>query len=344
MDADGREVPERYARQVVLAQIGPEGQQKLLSSTALIVGCGALGCTQAQLLARAGVGRLVLVDRDFVELNNLQRQLLYDEEDAQQRLPKAEAAARHLRRVNSSIRIEPQVADATARNIVDLVAQADVVLDATDNVETRYLVNDACVSAGRPWVYGGAVGTSGVVLAVRPGEGPCLRCVFPEPAPPGTLPTCDVAGVLNAAPVAIAALQVVEATKILLGVSPEDHRLHSFELWSPSFRSVKVRRESACRCCGARDFEFLRAQHNSTATSLCGRNAVQVTPARPAALALEALGRQLAAAGRVTNNGLLLQFVVGSHELVIFPDGRAIVRGTSDPAVARSLYAKYVGG
>jgi len=328
----------------VLAQIGPEGQEKLLSSAALVVGCGALGCAQAQLLARAGVGRLVLVDRDFVELSNLQRQLLFDESDAAQRLPKAEAAARHLHAINSSIRLEPVVADLTVRNVLELVLSADVVLDATDNVETRYLVNDACVKEGKRWVYGGAVGTSGVVLAVRPGDGPCLRCVFPEPAPPGTLPTCDVAGVLNSAPVAIAALQVVEATKILLGAKVDAHRLHSFDLWAPSFRSVKVHRGPACRCCGARDFEFLRAEQGSTATSLCGRNAVQVTPARPTSLALEELRGRLASLGRVTSNGLLLQLAIGPHELIIFPDGRAIVRGTSDPAVARGLYAKYVGG
>lgn len=335
---------ERYARQAVLPQIGPSGQERLGSSAALVVGCGALGCAQAQLLARAGVGRLVLVDRDFVELSNLQRQLLYDEADAAQRLPKAEAAARHLRAVNSSIQLEPVVADLTARNASELVQGVDVVLDATDNVETRYLVNDACVKAGKPWVYGGAVGTSGVVLAVRPGDGPCLRCVFPEPAPPGTLPTCDIAGVLNAAPAAIAALQVVEAMKLLLGAASEAHRLHSFELWAPSFRSVKVHREPGCRCCGVRDFEFLNAQVTSTATSLCGRNAVQVTPAKPSPLALDAIGRQLQSVGKVTSNGLLLQLSVGPHELILFPDGRAIVRGTSDPAVARSLYARYVGG
>lgn len=335
---------ERYARQAVLPQIGPAGQERLGASSALIVGCGALGCAQAQLLARAGVGRLVIVDRDFVELNNLQRQLLYDEADAAQRLPKAEAAARHLRAINSGIRVEPVVADLTARNASELVEGVDVVLDATDNVETRYLVNDACVKAGKRWVYGGAVGTSGVVLAVRPGDGPCLRCAFPEPAPPGTLPTCDTAGVLNAAPAAIAALQVVEATKLLLGADPEGHRLHSFDLWAPSFRSVKVHREPSCRCCGARDFEFLSAQMTSTATSLCGRNAVQVTPARPSPVDLDALGRQLQAVGKVTSNGLLLQLSAGPHDIVVFPDGRAIVRGTSDPAVARSLYAKYVGG
>ncbi len=307
-------VAERYARQAVLPQIGPAGQEKLGASAALLVGCGALGCAQAQLLSRAGVGRLVLVDRDFVELNNLQRQLLYDEADAAQRLPKAEAAARHLRAINSAIRVEPRVADLTARNVCELLQGVDVVLDATDNVETRYLVNDACVSAGKPWVYGGAVGTSGVVLAVRPGDGPCLRCVFPEPAPPGTLATCDMAGVLNSAPAAIAALQVVEAVKLLLGAAPDAHRLHSLDVWAPSLRSVKVQREPACRCCGARDFEFLNAQATSTATSLCGRNAVQVTPARPSPVALDALGQKLAAVGKVTSNGLLLQVAVGPHE------------------------------
>jgi molybdopterin/thiamine biosynthesis adenylyltransferase len=333
---------ERYSRQTVLKEIGAAGQKRLLDSRVLVVGCGALGCTQAQLLARAGVGTLRLVDRDFVELSNLQRQLLFDEDDVASRLPKAEAAARKLRRVNSAIQIEGLVTDLTPRNALELVASSDIVLDATDNLETRYLLNDASVKLGKPWIYGGAVGSSGVLLPVVPGEGPCLRCLFGEPPPPGTLPTCDLLGVLNTAPALVATLQVTEALRLLLG-EPARPRVVTADLWDLSVRRVEVARDPACRCCGERRFDFLDAVETSTATSLCGRNAVQLSPARACKLDLEALATRLAEAGSVAGNGFLLQFETGEHEIVVFADGRAIVRGTSDPAVARSLYARWIG-
>jgi molybdopterin-synthase adenylyltransferase len=338
---------ERYARHVVLPMIGAKGQARLQASTVVIVGCGALGSTLAQLMARAGVGRLRLVDRDLVEESNLQRQLLYDEEDVASALPKADVAARRLRAINSAIQIEGVVADVTPRNVESLLEGADVVLDATDNVETRYLVNDACVKAGRPWIYGGAVACSGAAMAIRPGKGPCFRCLFEEPPPPGSLPTCDVVGILNAVPTLVASLQATEALRLLVGDGAsveEPGQLISVEVWERSYRKVEVRRDPECRCCGKHEYEFLSAAQTSSAAILCGRNSVQITPAAATTLALDAFARRLETVGQVTMNGRLLQLRVGEHELVIFPDGRVIVRGTGDPAVARSLYARYVGG
>ncbi len=334
---------DRYARQKVLPEIGARGQERLLASTALVIGCGALGSTQAELLVRAGVGRVRIADRDLVELNNLQRQLLFEESDVAERLPKAEAAARKLRRINSSVVVEPRVLDVTPGNLPSLLEGVTVVIDATDNIETRYLINDACVERGIPWVYGGAVGTSGMVMPIRPGQGPCLRCLFAEPPPPGSLPTCEIAGVLNTAPAVIAALQVTEALKLLTGNGQPAGGILTVDVWSGSFRSVGVKRDPSCTCCGQRKFEFLEAKQTSMATSLCGRNAIQISPAQPQEIALDSLAGRLAGQGEVSSNGLLLRFAVDELELMVFPDGRAIVKGTDDPAVARSFYAKWVG-
>lgn len=335
---------DRYSRQRVLPEIGAEGQERLLASSVLLIGAGALGCAQAQLLARAGVGRMRIADRDLVEIHNLQRQLLFDERDAQERLPKAEAAARRLRSANSSLAVEAVVADVTSGNVEALLDGVGVVLDGTDNLETRYLINDACVKRGVPWIYGGAVGTSGMVMAVRPGAGPCLRCLFPEPAPPGSLPTCELSGVLNAAPAVVGALQVVEAIRLLVGAPPRRPGLLALDLWAGTFRSAAVRRDEACRCCGLRRFDFLEATRAPLAVALCGRHAVQVSPGVSTRLDLAALADRLAAAGAAPHvNGLLVHFQAEGCELLVFPDGRAIVKGTDDPAVARGLYARYVG-
>ena len=248
---------DRYSRHVLLDRIGQEGQRKLAASSALVLGCGSLGSSQAMLLARAGVGRLVLADRDIVEARNLPTQLLYDERDVAEGLPKAEAAARRLRAVNSGIAIEPVIADVTAANISELVAGADLVLDGTDNFETRYLLNDAAVKAGKPWVYGGVLGTDGMVMAVRPGVGPCLRCLFDLPPAEGRLPACDVFGVLNAAAVWVASLQVTEAIKILTGAPQDGHKLHILDIWGGTAAPVLTERRPDCQCCGRRNFKFL---------------------------------------------------------------------------------------
>jgi molybdopterin/thiamine biosynthesis adenylyltransferase len=336
----------RYARQVIHPAVGEEGQRRLAGARALLVGCGALGTHIADTLARAGVGSLRVVDRDFVELNNLQRQVLFDEGDLARGLPKAIAAADKLARVNSTIAVEPVVDDVNAGNIADLIAGVDVIVDGTDNFETRYLLNDAAARAGIPWVYGGVLASYGMTMTVIPGDTACLRCVFPDPPAPGSAPTCDTAGVLGPAVAAIAAIQATEALKLLLGARDEVNRdLLSIDVWRLSFDRLPVRRTPGCPTCGdgERVYPFLEYGASSRTTTLCGRNAVQVTPNPPAALALPALAARLGSAGAVSHNQHLLRFRTGDHELVIFPTGRAIVHGTDDPAVARSLYARYVG-
>lgn len=250
----------RYARHEALKLIGPSGQKKLLESSVLVLGCGSLGSAQAMLLARAGVGRLILADRDVVEDYNLVTQVLYDEDDVKGRLPKAEAAARRLRAINSSIKAEPAVVDVSAANVEGLVAKADLVMDGTDNYETRFLINDAAVKAGKPWVYGGVLGTSGMVMPVRPGQGPCLRCLFELPPKEERLPHCNDFGVLNAAVAWAAALQVTEALKILAGVTDESTRLYTLDIWNASAGSVAAQRAENCPCCGQRRFDFLGAR------------------------------------------------------------------------------------
>jgi adenylyltransferase/sulfurtransferase len=334
---------QRYSRQVLFDRLGTEGQEKLAAGTVLIVGCGALGSMNATLLARAGVGRLRVVDRDVVDLTNLHRQVLFDEDDVAAGLPKAEAAARRLRRVNSTIAVEATVADVTPRNVEALVAGVSLVVDGLDNFETRYLLNDACLAAGKPWIYGGVLGAVGMTMNVLPGAGPCLRCLFPEPPPPGTLPTCDTAGVIGPAPAVVASLQSAEACKILVG-SPDVRRdLLYVDVWEGSFRSTRVARAGDCPACGRQRYDFLRRQVVSWAVTLCGRNAVQITPGTPADLPLDRLAADLARVGTVSHNGFLLQFSVGGIDMIIFPNGRAIVKGTTDVETARGLYARYVG-
>jgi len=333
----------RYARQAALEVIGTAGQAALSRSTVLIVGCGALGSTQAELLARAGVGRLILVDRDVLEWHNLQRQLLFDERDVRERMPKAAAAARRLRAINSEIEIEARVIDVTATNVVELLRPADVVIDGTDNFETRYLLNDAAVQAGKPWVYGGVLGTDGTVMTVRPGSGPCLRCLFPDPPEGHRLPTCETRGVLNTAVAWVAALQVTEALKLLVRDPAAEFRLHAVDVWRGTVHTVAVQRHDACPCCGARRFEFLSGERGSSSTVFCGRHAVQITPEHPSAPDFADLRQRLAPLGTVTVNGLLLEFTGEGRRLVVFPDGRVLVLGTTDTAEARSLVAKYIG-
>ena len=336
-------VNDRYARQRVLPEIGSEGQEKLLKTAVVVIGCGALGSVQAQLLARAGVGLIRIIDRDVLELNNLQRQVIFDEDDVAAGLPKAEAAVRKLRKINSSIEIEGMVEDVTPRNIEGLITDVDLVLDGTDNIETRYLINDACVKHKKPWIYGGVIGTTGMAMPILPGDGPCIRCLFPETPPPGSLPTCDTVGVLNTAPSTVASIQVTEAIKLLVGKSISKHRLLTLDLWTESYRFITVQKDENCPCCGQDRFDFLEAKQVSWTTTLCGRNSVQISPSRATVLSLDDLSKRLAPAGKVSYNGLLLQFQIGDHEMIIFPNGRTIVKGTTDEAVAKSLYSKYLG-
>lgn len=337
----------RYARQILLAQLGLAGQERLRVATALVVGCGALGTHQSELLARAGIGTLRIADRDVVERVNLHRQVLFTEEDVAAGLPKAEAAARRLRDINPEVGVEAHVMDVRSFNVERLVRGADVVLDATDNFESRYLLNDVCVKLGVPWIYGGVIETQGMALAILPGEGPCLRCLFPDPPPPGSTPTCDTVGILPTLPAVIAARQVTEAVKCLVDRAAVSPDLIQLDLWENTFRSLKVAREPGCPCCALGRYDFLAVEATAWVTTLCGRTAVQISPAREAPLDLPRLAAALGSAGQVTDNGLLLRFLPAEapgQELLIFPDGRVVVKGTTDEALARSLHARFLGG
>jgi adenylyltransferase/sulfurtransferase len=336
---------ERYSRQILFSGIGEAGQECLRRARAVIIGCGALGTAQAESLARAGVGELLLADRDFIEFSNLQRQTMFTEEDAQKRLPKAVACANHLREINSEIRIEPEVIDVNNSNVERLIEGADVVLDGTDNFATRYLINDACVKQSLNWIYGAAVGSYGVSMTVRPGVTPCLRCIFPEAPAAATAPTCDTAGVIMPIINIVAAVQVAEALKLLTGRENDLHQsLMQFDVWQNEWRRISLGdRDPACPTCSLRQFETLAAQTGEFAAVLCGRHAVQISPSTPAALDLKELGGKLSASGEVKGNEFLLRFRTGEFELTIFPDARSIIRGTDDIATARSLYARYIG-
>jgi len=330
----------RFSRQIRFSGIGETGQAKIGASRVAIVGCGALGSFAAGALARAGVGFLRLVDRDYVEWSNLQRQWLYEEADARDGLPKAVAAARALERINSGSRYESAVADLTFANIDDLLDGVDLIIDGTDNFETRYLINDYCVDRGVPWIYGAAVGSYGLTMPVRPGVTACLRCLYPEP-PAGAQPTCETAGVVNTITAIVAAIQVSAAYRILVGEDVPG-TITTVDIWTGAARTVAAPDpDPQCPCCAQRKFEYLDGCRRAP-VSLCGRNAVQIHDrARP--LDLPALARDLAPLGEVRSNDFALRFTLPDYDLTFFPDGRAIVKGTTDPGVARGLYARYVG-
>jgi molybdopterin-synthase adenylyltransferase len=335
---------ERYARQILFPGIGEAGQRRLLAAKAAVIGCGALGSVIASHLVRAGVGRIVIADRDYIELNNLQRQSLFDEEDIARGLPKAVAAAEKLRRINSSLRIEALVTDVHFGNIEALIAGADVVLDGTDNFETRYLINDACLKYGIPWIYGGVIAARGMTMTILPGRTPCLRCLFPEPPPPGTAATCDTAGVLGPIVNVIASIEALEAMKLITGEGRLNDGLITIDLWENRFdRIASPARAEGCPACGRGEYEFLTAREGSRTTVLCGHDAVQISLGPAAGMDLAALARRLAPVGEVACNEFMLRFKAEGVEFTLFPDARAIVKGTSDAALARTLYAKYIG-
>jgi adenylyltransferase/sulfurtransferase len=368
---------ERYHRQILLPAIGEAGQNRLLAAHALVVGCGALGTMIADALARAGVGTLSIVDRDTVELTNLQRQVLFDESDVEGTVPKARAAADKIARINSRVAVHAHVDDFNHTNAQRYVQDADVILDGLDNFETRYLVNDLAVKLGLPYVYGGAVATGGMSMSILPHSArrtagsassvkwddgqatPCLRCVFPDAPPPGAAATCDTAGVLGPAVATIAAHQVAQTIKLLTGnLDALDRSLLSIDVWrnqTQRFDVGRARDARSCPCCGEGRFEFLAGEAASATTSLCGRNAVQITPAGAegggSGLDLAGLATRLGAHGDFRHNGYLVHGRFHAEtdgqgeplELTLFPDGRAIIRGTAEPEAARSIYAKYVG-
>jgi len=336
---------ERYSRQILFPGIGRDGQERLLASRVLLIGCGALGASHAEMLARAGVGKLRIVDRDFVEYTNLQRQTLFKESDADHRVPKAAAAKFRIGEINSEIEVEAVVVDVNNSNIESLIDGCDVVIDGSDNFQVRYLVNDACVKHGTPWIYGAAVSSYGTTMTVLPGETPCLRCIFEEMPDAGSSPTCDTAGVIMPIISSISAVQVAEALKLLTGQSNELHgSLMQIDIWWNEWRKMKLAEPNPdCLACGKRTFEFLDAESQEFAAVLCGRNAVQVAPPRSVKLDIEELAGRLSYTSVVNYNEYLVRFPIDVYEMTVFTDGRAIVKGTDDVSVARSLYAKYIG-
>jgi molybdopterin-synthase adenylyltransferase len=333
---------EKYSRQILFGGIGQEGQQRLVASTAVIVGCGAIGAATAQLLVRSGVGRVRVIDRDFVEPSNLQRQTLFDEADARDSIPKAVAAERKLRSINSSVVVEGVVSDLSPHNTAELLSGFDLILDGTDNFEARLLMNDFAVQSGKPWIYAAAVASYGVTMTVRPGTTACLACLLGT-EPQGIEETCDTVGVLGPIVNLIASLEAADAMKLLAGREDALHeKLISCDIWKGHFQSVRVERDPQCRACVHREFTHLDGEAQPHIT-MCGRDSVQIHE-RGRILDLDLLKTRLAATvDDVRHNDFLLRFRVAPYEMTVFTDGRAILKGTKDPAVARSLYARYVG-
>ncbi|MDP3880458.1 MAG: ThiF family adenylyltransferase [Dehalococcoidales bacterium] len=339
-----RSLRDRYSRQTMFPPIGEAGQVKLNNSTAIVIGCGALGSNIANLLVRAGVGRVRIVDRDFIEYHNLQRQVLFDEDDIKAGLPKAIAAERHLKKVNSTVAIEGIVADVNYTNIERFCRDADVILDGLDNFETRFLINDVALKHKIPWVYGGAIASSGMTMTVVPGESPCLRCLFSVVPEGGNSLTCETAGIVGTVPAIIGSLQATEAIKLLIGAEPVNRGLTVIDAWKGTFNNLKIESRADCPACNGR-YEFLETKFVVKTTSLCGQSrAVQVLNTGLSRVAFDDMAERLRPAGEVTYNEFMLRFTADGYEIFVFPDGRAIIKNTNDEAKARELYAKYVAG
>jgi molybdopterin/thiamine biosynthesis adenylyltransferase len=338
--------PDRYSRQTIFPGIGPEGQRRLAQGFAVVVGCGALGTAIAAALVRAGVGRTRIIDRDFIEIHNLARQGLYTEQDIADNLPKAEAAERHLREANSEVEVEGVVADFNRVNAEKLVAGADVIVDGLDNFEARFLINDVALKAGIPWVYGGAIASTGMTATFLPGQPPCFRCLVRSTPVGGTL-TCDTAGVVNSAPWVTGSLQAAEALKVIIAddqKAPLSRDLVMFDLWQRSFESLPLVgfADPDCPACHG-NYESLEGPARTRVTSLCGQNAVQIWDTESKGMPLAQIEERLRALGPVESSAHMLRFPVGEQELVVFYDGRTIVRGTRDEKLARALFARYIG-
>lgn len=335
----------RYSRQILFSGIGKEGQSRISESSIVMVGCGALGAMQASLLVRAGVGTLRIIDRDFVEESNLQRQILFDEEDAQAVLPKAIAAEKKLRAANSLVKIEGIVEDVNPSSIDRLLGGFDLIMDASDNFDVRFLINDFSVKTGIPWIYGACVGAYGLTFPVIPGEGPCLRCIFESAPSAGLGQTCDTAGVIGPIVSVIAAMQVAEALKVLTGAKEHiSRKIATVNMWHNQYDFLNLPSPNPdCSCCGKHEFAYLDGTLGADATSLCGRNSVQIRRRTGAKIDLDNLARKLAPLGRVEQNRFLLRAAIDGYQLTVFSDGRAIINGTYDLGLAKSLYARYIG-
>jgi adenylyltransferase/sulfurtransferase len=335
----------RYIRQTIFPGIGEAGQQKLLAARVVVIGCGATGTVIANHLARAGVGQLTVVDRDFIELNNLQRQLLFDEQDLAENLPKAVAAERKLRAINSEIDVRGIVTDVNAENIEALIEGATLAMDGADNFDTRYILNDACIKHNIPWIYTGAVATYGMSQTIIPGQTACLRCLFEEVPPPGASATCDTAGVVGPLVSAMASVSATEALKLIVGQGELNRGIIHFDVWYNSFEQFEGSGpRQNCPACQQRNFEFLNQEKGGQITNLCGRNAVQTRQPGVGRLNLSEIAGRLAPISEITaRNDYLIRFAVDGYEITLFADARAIIKGTEDETVARSLYAKYIG-
>jgi adenylyltransferase/sulfurtransferase len=336
---------DRYSRQILFKEIGEEGQSKIRRSRAAVVGIGALGSASSEMLVRAGVGYLRLVDRDYVDVTNLQRQSLFDEKSYEESLPKAIAAREKLRSINSEVDVDARVEDLNPNNAEELLGDVDLILDGMDNFETRYLVNDMSIHLGTPWIYAACVGSYGMSFVIQPGVTPCLRCYIEAEPPPGSSPTCDTVGIIAPIVHGVVAFQVTEALKILSG--REDALLGSVvsvDVWNGKVDRFKLSDPGKdCPACGHKNLEYFSGKSQSLATTLCGRNAVQIRPGSAGDLSLVEIGRRLSALGDVKVTPHLLRFSVEEKEIVLFADGRAIIHGTEDPTEARSIYARYVG-
>jgi len=332
---------DRYSRQILFPKIGKEGQKRLGNSSVVIIGCGGLGTIIATSLVRAGVGKVKIIDRDLIEYHNLQRQVLFDEEDIKSQLPKAIAAERHLKKVNSSVEIEGVVADVHYANVERLVTGADLILDGLDNLETRFLINDVSLKHKIPWVYGGAIAAYGMTMNIIPGEPPCFRCVFPSLSPPGVIPTCDTAGVISPAPFITGSLQSTEAMKILVGAKEINRDMIVIHIWEGTFHRFKISPRPDCPTCQGK-YEFLQRQFGLRTTILCGQNSVQVLDPKVEGISLKELAAYLKSSGEVSYDESTLHFTADNHEMVIFPDGRLILKNSLDESLARELYVKYI--
>jgi adenylyltransferase/sulfurtransferase len=338
---------QRYSRQVLFAGIGVDGQRRLAASSVLLVGCGALGSVIAEILVRAGIGRLTIADRDYVDESNLQRQSLFTESDCSEGLPKATAAVRHLSGINRSVNLVERVADVRSANVEELIQGQDIILDGTDNFETRYLLNDASLKWNIPWTYGACVGAYGMCMTIVPRVTPCLRCVLQHVPPPGSSPTCDTSGIIGPVVHLVAGFETAEALKLLTGrLDRINRKLTTVDLWENRMSSLDLSRlgpDSECAPCGRGDYEFLRGEHEGRAYALCGRNAVQIWSDAGQPVDFQAIAQRLAALAAVTYNNYLMRATFGQFEIALFRDGRGIIRGTQDIDEARSIYSKFVG-
>lgn len=334
----------RYSRQALFSEIGDQGQRRIQASRVVVIGCGALGTVSAEMLVRAGVGVLRIIDRDFVEESNLQRQSLFTEEDARQEIPKAAAAEKALRAINSQVTVEGIVEDVTFENIARLCRDRQVIIDGTDNFETRYLMNDYSIREQVPWVYGACLGSYGVAFAFQPGKTACLQCFFEDPPDAGRIETCDTVGILAPVVHTVAAYQVAQVLKLLIGqvAAPQLFQVDVWKNWAHT-SSAERARDRQCRCCGGRHFRFLNGRETGRLIRLCGRNAVQISPRRKSKLDFAELAKPLERSGKVAFNEYMMRIGVGKYEIALFPDGRAIIRGTEDFSEAKTVYARYVG-